>query len=51
MAGIGWMRRAQDERIELFGVPLERPMSISGLGQAYDDDDDIFQKRNIIYER
>ena len=30
----------EELKIELSGVPLERPMSSSGLGQADDNDDD-----------
>ena len=37
-----WLESAgcEELKIELSGVPLERPMSSSGLEQADDDDDD-----------
>ena len=37
-----WLASAgcEELKMELSGVPLERPMSSGGLGQADDDDDD-----------
>ena len=32
--------RYEEQKIELSGLPLERPMSSSGRGQPGDDDDD-----------
>ena len=45
-----WLASAgcEELKIELSGVPLEKPMSSSGLGQADDDDDDDYDDDDDI---